>query len=195
VAVRKSVLFVALPVLLLICLYPFWIRLFRAPADVAFLGDSLTHGWFYPQDNLGIYGNTTAQMEARFPSELQGRHYRWVVILGGTNDTLLKVDQAVTIRNLDELAAMALHSGAQPVLCEIPPIFHSFNPQDGTDYSGAVEELNRKIAQLAASRNWKLIDYYHPFLGHPALSSDGVHLTRPGYAVMEWTLLRESPAW
>jgi lysophospholipase L1-like esterase len=194
VALKKRAYYVALPVVLVLCFLPFSARLFRAPADVAFLGDSLTHGWFYPQVNFGIYGNTTAQMEARFPAEIQGRHFRSVIILGGTNDTLLKVDQAVTIQNLDHLAHIAEQTGAQPILCEIPPIFHSFNPQDHTDYSSAVDRLNAKIAQLAASRGWKLIDYYHPFLGHPRLSSDGVHLTRPGYAVMEWAFLREGPS-
>jgi len=187
-------LFVAVPVAFLLCLLPFSLRLFQAPADIAFLGDSLTHGWFYPKVNLGIYGNTTAQMESRFPAEIEGHHYRSVIILGGTNDTLLKVDQSVTIRNLQDLAQIAEQAGAQPFLCEIPPIFHSFNPDDHNDYSGAVAQLNVRIAQLASRHRWKLIDYYHPLLGRPWLSSDGVHMTRPGYAVIEWTFLREGPS-
>lgn len=166
----------------------------KASANVAFLGDSLTEGWAYPRTNLGTYGNTTAQMVARFPSEIPGRHYKWVVILGGTNDILLGIQSTSTIDNLRTLGTYTIQAGAKPVLCEIPPIFHSFDPADKTDYSNKVRVLNLQITQLAVAHKWKLIDYYHPILGHPEYSSDGVHMKRRGYFIMEWTYLREAPS-
>ncbi len=70
-------------------------KLYKASPDTAFLGDSITQGWAYPSVNLGIFGNTTGQMAARFPSQILGHHYKQVVILGGTNDVLLGIDSAV----------------------------------------------------------------------------------------------------
>jgi lysophospholipase L1-like esterase len=168
--------------------------LIEASANTAFLGDSLTEEWVYPRVNLGIYGNTTAQMFARFPAQIQGHHYRRVVILGGTNDVLLRIDPTVTIHNLQEIGTYTVQAGAQPVLCEIPPIFHSFDPNDKTDYSNQVHTLNQQIIQLAAAHKWKLVDYYDPLLGHPGYSSDGVHMKHRGYIIMEWTYLRETPS-
>src|ERR1700678_3493487 len=101
-------------------------RLIKADPDAAFLGDSITQGWYYPRANFGVFGNTSAQMLARFPSSIPGHHYKQVVILGGTNDVLLGVDPSVTIRNLAELGRETTQAGAEPVLCEIPPIFHSY---------------------------------------------------------------------
>jgi lysophospholipase L1-like esterase len=167
-------------------------RIFRADPDVAFLGDSITQGWHYPRVNLGIFGNTTAQMLQRLPRSIVGKRYKQVVILGGTNDILLGIDPNVTILNLEGLGNLILASGAEPVLCEIPPIFHSFNHSDKKDYSAEVRALNERISRLAATRKWKLVDYYDPMLGHPGYSSDGVHLKRRGYAVMEIVYLREA---
>lgn len=129
-------------------------------------------------------------MATRFPVEVAGHRYREVIILGGTNDVLLHIDPAVTIHNLLEIADAAMQLSAQPVLCEIPPIFHPYNPADKTNYSQEVYALNQRIVRLAAEHQWKVIDYYDPILGHPSYSSDGVHLRRRGYAVMEWALFR-----
>jgi lysophospholipase L1-like esterase len=167
-------------------------RLFKGDPSVAFLGDSITQGWHYPRVNFGIFGNTTAQMLARLPRSIAGYRYKQIVILGGTNDVLLGIDPGVTVRNLEEIGNEILSSGAEPVLCEIPPIFHSFNHNDKKDYSGQVQLLNERIAQLAVKRKWKLVDYYDPMLGHPGYSSDGVHMKRRGYAVMEVMYLREA---
>ena len=180
-------------VLFLLCL-PIVYPLLKASANTAFLGDSLTERWIYPRNNLGIYGNTTAQMLARFPAEIQGHRYKSVVILGGTNDVLLHIDPAVTIQNLQEIGTYTEHAGAQPVLCEIPPIFHNYDPGDKTDYSNQVRTLNQQIIHLAAAHKWKLVDYYDPFLGHPGYSSDGVHMKRRGYIIMEWTYLMQAPS-
>lgn len=180
-------------VLLLLLLLPAGCRVFKASPQVAFIGDSLTEGWPYPSANFGIYGNTTAQMLQRFPALIPGKGFRQVVILGGTNDVLLGIDPETTIRNLEKIANLSVRAGAQPLLCEIPPIFHSFTPSDKADYSGKVRALNQRIVALAAKHNWLLIDYYHPLLGHPHFVSDGVHMKKLGYAVMERAYLEGDP--
>jgi acyl-CoA thioesterase-1 len=168
-------------------------HLIHADPHVAFLGDSITERWHYPRADFGIHGNTTAQMLMRFPKVIPGRNFREVVILGGTNDLLLGIDNQVTIHNLEQIGEAAIRLNVQPVLCKIPPIFHSFNPDDKKDYRTEVMELNRRIALLAQSHGWKLVDYYHPIENHPGYSADGVHMKRRGYLAMEIALLRQLP--
>jgi lysophospholipase L1-like esterase len=168
-------------------------HLIHAGPDVAFLGDSLTQGWSYPTVNYGVHGNTTAQMVGRFNGLIPGHGYRTVVLLGGTNDVLLGIDPDVTIQNLEKLADETIEQHAEPVLCEIPPIFHSYDPAVTKDFGPQVIDLNRRIVKLAATHNWKLVDYYTPIAGHPSDSSDGVHMKRKGYLAMERALLHQLP--
>ena len=151
----------------------------------AFMGDSLTEAWTLPTVNLGIHGQTTAQMLERFPRQVPRHGYTTVFILGGTNDTLLHVDPRVTIANLGKMVDLAQAAKIEPVLSEIPPIYL----EDGA-YSAAVDVLNAKIIQLAADRNLKLVNYYAALDGHPNLESDGVHMKRRGYMMMDIALMR-----
>ncbi|MFC5864205.1 SGNH/GDSL hydrolase family protein [Acidicapsa dinghuensis] len=168
-------------------------RYIKGDPKVAFLGDSLTQKWFYPEANFGIFGNTTEQILNRTPAVIDGRRYAKVILLGGTNDVLLHIDPTVTIGNLETIATQIQKAGEEPVLCEIPPIFHNFNLKDKTDFSEPVKALNEQIAQLAVRHGWKLVDYYDPMLGHPGYSSDGVHMKKLGYLTMERALLKVVP--
>jgi lysophospholipase L1-like esterase len=168
-------------------------HLVHAGPDVAFLGDSITESWSYPTVNYGVHGNTTAQMLNRFDRLIPGHGYHTVVILGGTNDVLLGIDPDITIQNLEKLADETTGQHAEPILCEIPPIFHSYDPKVTKDFGPQVVDLNSRIVKLAADRHWKLVDYYTPIAGHPDDSSDGVHMKRKGYLAMERALLRQLP--
>ena len=155
----------------------------KARGDMAFMGDSITEMWTLPRVNLGVYGQTTAQMLQRFPSDVLQKDLHTVVILGGTNDTLLGVDPEVTIANLSHMADLASAHGIEPVLCEIPPIYarqSSLAPQ--------VAALNQRIVTLAVNKKLKLVNYYDAMNGHPDYFSDGIHLKRRGYLVMGWAL-------
>jgi lysophospholipase L1-like esterase len=132
-------------------------------------------------------------MLQRASAVILGHRFAKMVVLGGTNDVLLGIDPDVTVKNLEAIAFAAQQSGVEPILCEIPPIFHGIRPRDAKDYSYEVRLLNAQIARLAASRGWRLVDYYDPLLGHPHFSSDGVHMKRSGYLMMELVLLRTVP--
>jgi lysophospholipase L1-like esterase len=161
------------------------LHLNHAGSKVAFMGDSLTEGWEFPRVNLGVHGQTTAEMVQRFPAQVAGHGFRRVVILGGTNDTLLGIDPAITLANLKTMIEMARQAGVEPVLAEIPPIYSG-----GGQHLGAVARLNAGIALLAPEQGVTLVDYYDTLNGEPQDFSDGTHLKRRGYARMEWALLQ-----
>jgi lysophospholipase L1-like esterase len=190
---RKALAQLAVIVSSICCLGLAGCHLFHASPDVAFLGDSITEGWSYPKVNYGVHGNTTAQMLGRFDHLIPGHGYRTVVLLGGTNDVLQGIDPDITIQNLEKLAEETTEQHAEPILCEIPPIFHSYDPAVTKDFGPQVIELNSRIVKLAAAHQWKLVDYYTPITGHPSDSSDGVHMKRKGYLAMERALLHQLP--
>jgi lysophospholipase L1-like esterase len=161
------------------------LRLNHASRRVAFMGDSITWGWSFPRANFGIRGQTTAQMLARFPVQIVGHNYREVVILGGTNDTLLGLDQQATLTNLGAMADLARKAGIEPVLAEIPPIYSG-----GGVHLPTVAALNRGIVELGRTKGVNVVDYYDTLNGQPQDFSDGVHLKRRGYARMEWELVK-----
>jgi len=161
----------------------------RASPRVAFMGDSITQGWAFPRANFGIYGQTTAQMLARFPNQIPRQNFRTVVILGGTNDIFLGIDPSITIANLSHMVDLARQSRIEPILAEIPPIYK----QNGR-FLPTVQRLNAAIVALAASKQVKLVDYYDALLNHPSCFSDGTHLKRRGYLRMEVALLKAQSA-
>jgi lysophospholipase L1-like esterase len=158
----------------------------RVNPNIAFMGDSITNYWSLPVTNLGVPGNTTTQMLARFPAEVLGNNYKAMVLLGGTNDVRVVhqpigpvVDTAIS--NISEMASQAEANNLEVVLCLIPPI------QIETD-TVRVEALNTAIQALAAEHNYKLRDYYTPMVGHPEYFKDTLHPNAQGYAVMQKAL-------
>jgi len=156
----------------------------RANANLAFMGDSITAGWWLPRTNFGVPGNTTAQMLARYPDEVLSKDYKAVILLGGTNDvrgfrTAPEARVTTALSNIAEMAKLAEDKGLIVVLCTIPPII-------GED----VDSLNAGIIALAGSKNYLLVDYFTPMVGHPEYFLDGLHPNAEGYAVMETALTR-----
>jgi len=158
----------------------------KANRNIAFMGDSITFLWWLPTTNLGISGNTTIQMLARFPEQVLGHGYKAVVILGGTNDARDKkipVDTEVSTAtaNIEAMAESAEKEGMEVVLCQIPPI---------QGLNSRVTPLNDAIAGLAEAHHYKLVNYYSPMLGHPEYFHDGIHPDDEGYFVMQDVLTK-----
>ena len=158
----------------------------QANANIAFMGDSITAFWWLPKSNLGVYGDTTAQMLARYPSEVRNHRYKAIVILGGTNDVrvpTVPIQQAVAgaMSGIEQMATLAEQDNLEVVLCEIPPI-------GGQD--SRVMALNTQIVSYAQLHNYKLVDYYTPMVGHPNYFRDGEHPNDQGYFVMQPVLTK-----
>ena len=117
-----------------------------------------------------------------------------LIILGGTNDVLLGIEPETTVSNLEKIALAVQRSGAEPVLCEIPPIFHSLKMDDTRDYSNDVRRLNGQVThvwRLSIAGDWWTTTI--PCDTIPNVSSDCVHMKRRGYLLMEIALLRAVP--
>jgi hypothetical protein len=160
-----------------------FVELNHATTEVAFIGDSLTRRWSFPRANFGVDGQTSTQILARFAKQMPGHHV--VVMLAGTNDTLLGIDQQVTFSNLSKMAELAQSEGAEPIMAEIPPIYKA-----GGRYLPMVRRLNEGIVKLALSKRIRVVDYYEALDGQESSFSDGTHLNQRGYLRMEWALLR-----
>ena len=168
---------------------------------VVFMGDSITDSWgrikgstFFPGKpyiNRGISGQTTAQMVLRFRQDVIDLHPAVVVILAGTNDiagntglaTLPMIED--NVRSMTELAQA---SHIRVILASVLPTT-DYPWQPGLQPAAKIHALNVWLRTYAASRGATYLDYYHalatPQGGMRArLSSDGVHPTPAGYAIM-----------
>ena len=155
----------------------------HANPSIAFAGDTLTQEWGFPSANLGIRGQNSSQMLARFSRQISGHGYKQVVLLAGTTDTLQHINPSVTLSNLDAMATIAQKNNIEPVLASVPPIY-----RDNGKLMPQVQALNARIGQLAAARGLRLVDYYDPLNGHASGYTDGVRLKKTNYWRMEWAL-------
>ena len=112
----------------------------KSKVTVAALGDSITHGggvfsvspgctlynWEtyseVPVKNLGLSGDTTAQMLARFERDVLPFHPKILVIMGGVNDFRDRVLGWNTMQNLAEIRDKCEANGIIPVFATATPI-------------------------------------------------------------------------
>ena len=159
----------------------------KANANIAFMGDSITYLWQLPTSNLGVGGNPTQLMRERFAKEVLGHGYKFVVILGGTNDMRNlsnSVDSEVTeaAANLEAMAEEAADAKIHVVLCEVPPLIFE---------DDRIIPLNAAIAFIAKAHSYMLVDYHTPMEGHPEFfKPDGIHPNDQGYSVMQVALTK-----
>src|SRR5262245_19213600 len=107
-------------------------------------------GTVMPKVQAGVAGNTTAQMEARLPSDVPGQGVDCCVILGGTNDTPNGIDPALSLATLRRMARRCRGQRVQPVFCTVPPYSFTGDPfyaQRLANYA----TLNRLLADAAAA--------------------------------------------
>ncbi len=127
------------------------------------------YGW-----NAGINGNTTAQMLARFDTDVKAHHPRQVVVLGGTNDVFQSVPADITTLRLADLITRAKAVAPRVWIGTIPPFNDPVLRPKG-------EALNLRIRQLAAAEHVGLLDFYGAVVDNgayrPGWTKDGIHPT------------------
>jgi lysophospholipase L1-like esterase len=172
---------------------------------IAALGDSLTAGHvssgFWPDyapytdvltrrlgptvqvENYGVDGDLTSGMLERLRLEVLPRNPDLIILVGGANDLGWGMGQDEILRNLTEMMEGSLSAGATVVVGSVPPIagFPSLTETR--------RELNRRLEQLSTERGAHFTDLFGPLSDdegslRPEYSSDGLHMTEEGYAVM-----------
>jgi lysophospholipase L1-like esterase len=174
-----------------------------APGEqrVVFMGDSITDGWgnrpgnnFFPGKpyiDRGISGQTTPQMLIRFQQDVVQLHPAAVVILAGTNDvagnTGFSTPEMIE-DNFRSMVAIARANNIKVVLSSITPVA-VYPWKRSIEPIPIILEVNQWLKQYCAQQGLVYLDYYTALVDDkggmkPGLSSDGVHPTAAGFAVM-----------
>ena len=172
---------------------------------VVFIGNSIVSNWglmhpeFFDENDgyvcRGISGQVTAQMLARFRSDVVNLHPKKVVILAGINDIAMTqgyVSIEHIYENIVSMAEIAKSNGIKVVLCSVLPA-DRFLWSWEVDRLRAIESiatLNGMLREYAKENRLKYADYYSVMADEEkALKEeyrkDPVHPNREGYRVME----------
>jgi lysophospholipase L1-like esterase len=188
------------------------------PPKVVFLGDSITYNWSLPANsnvfqanpkwnNQGLTGKqTSAQMLARFQSDVVGYHPAIVHILAGSVDISLEDDanRAFLVQefesNMLAMVAEAMHANIKVILGTIPPLLIADSvqqPQISLVFEPTlIQEVNAWIETYGLANNIPVINYHDilcacvgstnpgPSGYYPLMSSDGFSPSPAGYAAI-----------
>lgn len=168
---------------------------------VVFMGNSITEGWsnanpeFFnnnPFINRGISGQTTPQMLLRFRQDVIDLNPKIVVILAGTNDIAGNTGPMTLEQIRDNILSMvelAKANNISPIVCSVLPAY-DYPWRPGLQPNIKIPKLNTLLKNMANEQGVMYLDYFSAMAddrnGLPkALTTDEVHLTKAGYAVME----------
>jgi lysophospholipase L1-like esterase len=144
-----------------------------------------------PFVNRGIAHQTTPQMLVRFRQDVIDLKPRVVQIMAGTNDIAGNSGAATmaTVQgHIESMAELARAHGIRVILASVPPAF-AFPWSPDKKPAPQVRALNAWLKAYARRNHFTWVDYHAAMADaqggmRPGLSSDGVHPTRQGYAVM-----------
>lgn len=156
------------------------------PGGIAFVGDSITHGFrwaeAFPDQNIrnwGISGDTSWGVLSRAPQIIATRPAK-VFLLIGTND-LANWSQS------PESVAGNVAALLDVLKAELPgtKVYVQAVMPRQPEFRARIESLNAQLATIAAARGATWIDLYTPLLSgdrlDPSLTMDDLHLTGQGY--------------
>jgi acyl-CoA thioesterase I len=142
--------------------------------------------------NLGVRGNTSADVLDRWASEVParwvGRTERRLVVSMGTDDILTGISLARHRLNLANLLDDAATQGVGTFVVSPPP-------GDDDELNGRLEVMVEAQADVCARRGVPFVDCYHPLQGHDqwrtdlAASSVPHHPGQAGYGLIAWLVL------
>ena len=169
-----------------------------------FMGDSITDNWyrfhpeFFTENNYlgrGISGQVTAQMLARFRSDVLNHKPKYVVILAGTNDIAMNqgfVSLDHIFENIVSMAELAKANKIKVVLSSILPADkYGWSWEISSERAiSSIKELNDRIEAYAKANGHAYADYFSVMDdGNRGLlkeyQQDAVHPNLAGYKVME----------
>jgi lysophospholipase L1-like esterase len=169
---------------------------------VVFLGDSITQAWsdaspqYFARNpsyiERGISGQTTPQMLLRFRSDVVALEPAVVVILAGTNDIAGNTGPATNgmiEQNIASMSEIAAANGIRVVLASILPT-DDYPWRPGLEPAPRIVAINEWLENYAEDHGHIYLDYYSRMVDDAGgmqerFTTDGVHVTVAGYAVME----------
>lgn len=171
---------------------------------VVFIGDSITDGWYRMHPNFfddnnyvgrGISGQVTAQMLARFRSDVINLHPEKVVILAGTNDIAMNqgyVSLDHIYENIVSMAELAKCNGIKVLIGSILPADrYRWSWEVSSERAiNSIREMNDRLKAYAKKNRIQYVDYFSAMVDeNNALKKeyqrDAVHPNEAGYLVME----------
>ncbi|MBR0552796.1 SGNH/GDSL hydrolase family protein [Sphingomonadaceae bacterium LXI357] len=171
----------------------------QAPVRVVFMGDSITDNWINLAPHMfedgrvdrGISGQTTPQMLVRFRQDVIDLHPQAVHIMTGTNDIAgnTGAETLDTLKgHIRSMAELAQAHGIKVILASIPPA-GTFPWAKDKQPVPVIRAMNEWLKSYAAENGFTYVDYFSAMATpdgamKEGLSSDGVHPTAKGYAVM-----------
>jgi len=183
-----------------LCRYAAQNAALKTPVRVVFMGDSITDNWIGADAALftnglvdrGISGQTTPQMLIRFRNDVILLHPKAVHIMAGTNDIAGNTGAATmaTVEgNIASMAELAHAHGIKVILASVPPAA-AFPWSPAKRPVPQIAELNSWLRGYAKAHGHSYVDYHAALTTaeggmKPGLSSDGVHPTPAGYAIMK----------
>ena len=168
---------------------------------VVFMGNSITEGWkkanpdFFSENSYicrGISGQTTPQMLIRFRQDVVDLKPKAVVILAGTNDIAGNTGPStleMIMDNLKSMAEIADENDIEVILCSVLPVKqYRWKPEIAATQK--VVDLNAMIKAYCKKKGFFYLDYFSAMATDenfmiPEYTTDEVHVTPAGYAVME----------
>ena len=144
--------------------------------------------------NMGVSGQTTAQIAARIIPDCVALSPRFVLLEGGNNDLIAGLTAQSTISAYTTMLNACQSAGILSVLLIIPP-FRNYGAATTAILTNR-DLLNTSLANLAATYNAIIVDP-NPLIGAPTSdgppgnfwalqsqydSGDGIHLNSAGYA-------------
>lgn len=180
----------------------------KMKARAVFMGNSITEVWmgvhpdFFTANNYinkGISGQTTPQFVNRFRKDVIDLSPEVVVINGGINDIselFEEYNAGYTFGCIREMAEMADSAGIKVILTSVLPVSHIPWNKNITDAPEKISQLNKAIHTYALEKGFGYADYYSQMVNEQggiieSYTSDGVHVTAPGYDVMEPVIKNE----
>lgn len=153
--------------------------------------------------NMGINGDTTSGMLARFNSDVVSHKPNYVLITGGTNDFISGSSCEIPQNNYMAMIHQAYHHGIIPIIGIEPAFSPSSIRNDWAMFSNFDSVLDKQLSL----RDWLIrmshtfgvffIDFYESFfnetLYHPEKEYyiDGLHLTSEGHNIISEIAMKE----
>jgi lysophospholipase L1-like esterase len=145
--------------------------------------------------NVGVNGNTTADMIERFHEHVIDYRPKAVLIMGGGNDVMGGTQLEFVTNNLAMMAQMALDRGIIPIMGIAPEPDHKNVPQELKsliDYDQMRENLatlKQWVITFAKANNLSLIDFDTGMkdrlrAGYGRYFFDGIHPNPSGHRMM-----------